>query len=187
MCRAGRQWWPKECRAGCCALRTRGWFPGQSVPRSTAHSRCIQCRARQRASLRSAPISSTYRPRCNTQASEGVPMLSEFKNEPLTDFTKPANKKAMEAALKKVAGEFGREYPLVIGGQRITGLKTFDSINPAHKDQLLGTFQKGTKAHVEQAIEAAWKAFESWKKQPVDVRAGVLLKAAKLMRERKHE
>ena len=114
-------------------------------------------------------------------------MLSEFRNEPLTDFTKPENKSAMEAALKKVREEFGREYPLVIGGQRITGLKTFDSINPAHKDQLLGTFQKGTKAHVEQAIDAGWKAFEDWKRQPVDVRAGLLVKAAALMRQRKHE
>src|SRR5256712_6512616 len=114
-------------------------------------------------------------------------MLSEFKNEPLTDFSKPAQKSAMEGALQEVRDEFGREYPLVIGGQRITGLKTFDSTNPAHKAQLLGKFQKGTRAHVEQAIEAAWKAFESWKRAPVDVLAGVLLKAADLMRQRKHE
>ncbi len=113
--------------------------------------------------------------------------LSEFRNEPLTDFSKPQNKSAMEAALEKVKSEFGREYPLVIGGQRITGLKTFDSINPSHKGQLLGKFQKGTRAHVEQAIDAAWKAFESWKRAPVDVRAGLLLKAARLMRQRKHE
>ena len=114
-------------------------------------------------------------------------MLSEFKNEPLVDFTNAESKSAMEAALQKVRDEFGRHYPIVIGGERITGLKTFDSINPAHKDQLLGKFQKGTRAHVEQAVDAAWKAFESWKRQPVDVRAGVLVKAAKLMRERKHE
>jgi 1-pyrroline-5-carboxylate dehydrogenase len=114
-------------------------------------------------------------------------MLSEFKNEALTDFSKAENKAAMEAALRKVRDEFGRDYPLVIGGQRITGLKTFDSINPAHKDQLLGRFQRGAREHVEQAVEAGWKAFESWKRQPVDVRAGVLLKAAALMRERKHE
>jgi 1-pyrroline-5-carboxylate dehydrogenase len=114
-------------------------------------------------------------------------MLSEFKNEALTDFSKAENKAAMEAALRKVRDEFGRDYPLVIGGERITGLKTFESINPAHKDQLLGRFQRGTREHVEQAVEAGWKAFESWKRQPVDVRAGVLLKAAALMRERKHE
>src|SRR6185295_13930840 len=114
-------------------------------------------------------------------------MLSEFRNEPLTNYSTPENRSAMEAALKKVKGEFGREHPLVIGGERITGLKTFDSINPSHKDQLLGKFQKGTRAHVEQAVEAGWKAFESWKRQPVDVRAGLLVKAAALMRQRKHE
>ena len=114
-------------------------------------------------------------------------MLSEFKNEPLTDFNKPQNKSAMETALQKVRTEFGRDFPLVIGGERISGLKTFDSINPSHKDQLLGKFQKGTRAHVEQAIEAGWKAFDKWKRQPVDVRAGVLVRAAELMRKRKHE
>ncbi len=114
-------------------------------------------------------------------------MLSEFKNEALTDFSKPANESAMEAALATVKKDLGQEHPLVIGGERITGLKTFDSINPAHKDQLLGKFQRGTRAHVEQAIDAAWKAFETWKREPVDVRAGVLLRAAALMRERKHE
>jgi 1-pyrroline-5-carboxylate dehydrogenase len=113
--------------------------------------------------------------------------LSEFRNEPLTDFTKPQNRTAMEKALEKVKAEFGREYPLVIGGQRITGLKTFDSTNPSRKGQLLGKFQKGTRAHVEQAIDAAWKAFESWKRAPVSVRAGLLVKAADLMRQRKHE
>lgn len=114
-------------------------------------------------------------------------MLSEFRNEPLTDFNKPENKSAMEAALQKVKAEFGREYPIVIGGQRITGLKTFDSINPSHKDQVLGRFNKGTRQHVEEAVEAAWKAFEEWKRQPVDIRAGLLLNAAGLLRERKHE
>jgi len=113
--------------------------------------------------------------------------LPEFRNEPLTDFSQPEPKAAMELALAKVLGEIGREHPLVIGGERIDGLKTFVSTNPANKEQAVGKFQKGTKEHVERAIEAGWNAFESWKRQPVDVRAGLLLRAAKLMRERKHE
>jgi 1-pyrroline-5-carboxylate dehydrogenase len=113
--------------------------------------------------------------------------LPEFINEALVDFSTPENKAAMEAAIAKVRGEIGREYPVVIGGERITGLSTWDSTNPAHKDEVLGRFNKGTRAHVEQAVEAAWKAFESWKKQSVDVRAGLLLRAAQMMRERKHE
>jgi 1-pyrroline-5-carboxylate dehydrogenase len=113
--------------------------------------------------------------------------LPEFRNEPLTDFSTPENKAAMELALAKVLGEIGREHPLVIGGERITGLKTFESTNPAKKDQIVGKFQKGSKEHVERAIDVASAAFETWKRASVDTRAGVLLKAAKLMRERKHE
>ncbi len=114
-------------------------------------------------------------------------MLSEFRNEPLTDFSKSENKAAMEAALATVKAEFGREYPVVIGGQRITGLKTYQSINPSHKSEIIGRFNKATKQHVEDALGAAWKAFDSWKRQPVDVRAGLLLKTAELLRQRKHE
>ena len=113
--------------------------------------------------------------------------LPEFRNEALTDFSTPENKAAMERAIAKVSGEIGGTHPIVIGGERITDLDTFTSTNPAQKDQILGKFQKGSKEHVERAVDAAWKAFESWKRQPVDVRAGLLLKAAKLMRERKHE
>ena len=116
-----------------------------------------------------------------------MPTLSEFRNEPLTDFNKPENRTAMEAALARVAGLLGREHPLVIDGRRITGLKTFDSVNPAKKEQIAGKFQKATKQHVEEAIEAAARAFETWKRQPVDVRAGLLLKTADLLRKRKHE
>jgi len=116
-----------------------------------------------------------------------MPTLPEFRNEALTDFSTPENKAAMERAIAKVSAETGREHPIVIGGERISGLPTFPSLNPSHKDQVVGRFQKGTGELVERAIEAGWKAFESWKRQPVDVRAGVLLRGAKLMRERKHE
>ena len=47
-------------------------------------------------------------------------MPTEFRNEPFTDFSKDENAQAMRAALEKVKSELGREYPLVIGGERIT-------------------------------------------------------------------
>ena len=46
-------------------------------------------------------------------------MPTEFRNEPFTDFSKEENAQAMRAALEKVKSELGREYPLVIGGERI--------------------------------------------------------------------
>ncbi len=45
--------------------------------------------------------------------------IKPFKNEPLTDFSKPANRKAMEKALAKVQTMLGKEYPLVIGNREI--------------------------------------------------------------------
>jgi 1-pyrroline-5-carboxylate dehydrogenase len=113
--------------------------------------------------------------------------LPEFRNEPLTDFSKPENQSAAEAALAKVSAEIGREHPIVIGGERITGLDQFHSLNPARKEEIVGRFQDGSAEHVERAMEAASTAFESWKRQPVETRAGLLLKAADLMRQRKHE
>jgi 1-pyrroline-5-carboxylate dehydrogenase len=113
--------------------------------------------------------------------------LTEFRNESLTDFGKDGNRSAMQQALAAVKQNLGKEYPLVIGGKRITGRKTFSTLNPSEKAQVLGTFQSGTKEDAERALEAAWKAFESWKRQPVDVRAGVLLRAAATMRQQKHE
>jgi 1-pyrroline-5-carboxylate dehydrogenase len=114
-------------------------------------------------------------------------MLSEFRNEPLTDYGQDENRRSMEAALETVKGELGREYPLVIGGERISNLKTYTSINPSNKSQILGTFQKASKELATRAVAVAEEAFESWKRQPVEVRAGLLLKTAALLRQRKHE
>ena len=52
------------------------------------------------------------------QALEVKTPVGDFVNEPFTDFAVPANRQRMEAALKKVAGELGREYDLIIGGER---------------------------------------------------------------------
>ncbi|HYH05915.1 MAG TPA: L-glutamate gamma-semialdehyde dehydrogenase [Thermoanaerobaculia bacterium] len=113
--------------------------------------------------------------------------LPEFRNEPLTDFNKPEHKAAMDLAIAKILGQVGGEHPIVIGGERITGRKTFTSLNPAHKDQVLGKFQEGDENDAHRAVDAAWEAFESWKRVPAAERAGLLFRAAKLMRERKHE
>jgi hypothetical protein len=49
--------------------------------------------------------------------------LPAFRNEPYTDFSDPANRRAMDAALSAVRAQLGREYELLIGGER---LKTGD-------------------------------------------------------------
>ena len=111
----------------------------------------------------------------------------EFRNEPFTDFGKPENKAAFESALALVASRLGATYDLVIGGEHIRSDATFDSLNPARKDQVVGRIAKGTRQHVEQAIRAAAQAFESWKRVPAAERSEYLFRAAAEMRRRRHE
>lgn len=113
--------------------------------------------------------------------------LSKFKNEPLTDFSKPAQRKAMEKALVKVRSEFSKEYPIVIGGEEIRTNEKFNSFNPSKPSQSVGVFQKANVDLANKAVEAAAAKFEEWKWTEPKKRAEYLFKAAKLMRNRKHE
>ncbi len=114
-------------------------------------------------------------------------MLVPFRNEPLTDFSQPENVRAFQAALDQVDSELGRSYPIIIGGERIKTPETFDSINPANPSQVVGRFAKANVELAGRAIEAAAQAFETWKTVPPEARARYLLKAAAIMRRRKHE
>ncbi len=114
-------------------------------------------------------------------------MLPPFKNEPFTDFTIPANREAMEAAIKKVRGELGKRYPIVIDGERYMDGDTFVSTNPARKNEVIGEFTKGTKEMALKAVEVAAERFEEWRKVDPDARARFLLRAAAKLRARKFE
>ena len=69
-------------------------------------------------------------------------MLPEFRNEPFTDFSQPQNRDAMKAAIAKVKSDFGKEYPLVIGGEKVFSGDWIVSTNPAAPDQVVGKFAK---------------------------------------------
>jgi len=111
----------------------------------------------------------------------------EFSNEPFVNFSMPENRKAMEDALKKVAGELGREYPLYIAGEKITTPEKMTSINPSHPNQAVGFFQKATIELANRAVEEANRAFERWKRIPAEERAECLFRAAEILRQRKFE
>src|SRR5207302_1687368 len=110
-----------------------------------------------------------------------------FVNEPLTDFNKDENGRKMRAAIEKVRGQLGREYELVIGGKRVKTSDKIKSINPAKPSQVVGLHQKAGKEHVEPAMQAALRAFDSWSRTSVEERASLLFRVGDLMRERKFE
>ena len=113
--------------------------------------------------------------------------VTEFTNEPFIDFSNPDNGKKMEEALKKVKAEFGHEYPMWIGGKAVTTTGKRKSTNPSRPSEVIGVFQDASKEQAVEAIEAAHKYFDVWKKVPVQDRAKCLFKAAQIVRQRKFE
>ncbi len=113
--------------------------------------------------------------------------ISKFKNEPLTDFTKPVERKAMEKALAKIRSEFQKEYPIVVGGKEYRADEKLNSYNPSTPNEVVGVFQKATVPLALQAIDAASAKFEEWKLVDPKKRAAYLFKAGAIMRKRKHE
>jgi 1-pyrroline-5-carboxylate dehydrogenase len=114
-------------------------------------------------------------------------MPTEFRNEPLTDFSKEENAAAMRTAIEKVRSQLGREYPLVIGGERIKTEGKLESINPAKRTQVVGKFQKATTELANRAVETAYDTFQTWRNTPPAERAQLLFRVAELIRSRKHE
>jgi len=110
-----------------------------------------------------------------------------YSPEPFTNFADPKEAAALEAAIAKVQGELGRDIPLVIGGRRITTVRTMASLNPSNKAQIVGRAAKADRALAEQAMQAAYDAYKTWSRVSPEARAAVLFKAAAILRRRKHE
>ncbi|MBW8896283.1 MAG: aldehyde dehydrogenase family protein [Acidobacteria bacterium] len=78
-------------------------------------------------------------------------------------------------------------YNNYIDGRWVPGVtgETFENRNPANTDDLIGVFQKSARRDVEAAIDAAARAYRSWRLVPAPLRAEILFRAAQLIVERK--
>ncbi|RUS48612.1 L-glutamate gamma-semialdehyde dehydrogenase [Cohnella sp. AR92] len=112
---------------------------------------------------------------------------SPFANEPFVDFKLEENRIAMEKAIAKAKEALNAEYPLHIGAEKIYTEAKIQSRNPGNLDEVVGYVSKANRELAEKAMQAALAAFETWKKVPAADRAEYLFKAAKRLRERKHE
>ncbi len=113
--------------------------------------------------------------------------MKQFANETFQDFSKPAVAAKQRAALDAVHKAFGKEYPNIINGKKVVTKHKTTSHNPADPSEIIGVFQKSGKDDAEKAMNAALKAFETWKQTPAKKRADVLFKAASIIRKRRNE
>jgi RHH-type proline utilization regulon transcriptional repressor/proline dehydrogenase/delta 1-pyrroline-5-carboxylate dehydrogenase len=120
-------------------------------------------------------------------ASTGSGSLAPFVNEAVADFSRATNRDAFARALAEVRTRLGRDYPLVIGGERSAGGGWMPSVNPNDTREVIGRAARGTASDADRAVELAKRAFGTWADTSVMRRADALLKLAAAMRQRKFE
>jgi 1-pyrroline-5-carboxylate dehydrogenase len=110
-----------------------------------------------------------------------------YHNEPTIDYGVAEHRDKLLAALEQVKAEFGKTYPLYIGGKQITTDTTLKSVNPAKHAEIIGHVSQAHQAHIDAAVMAANEAFSSWSQTTFEERAMYLVKAAAVIRRRKAE
>ena len=113
--------------------------------------------------------------------------IRPFQNEPIRDFSNPEDQESLEFALARARAEMGRRYPLLIGGRRVDTEGAIPSLNPARPSEVVGQVAAAGLEHAAQAVDAAFGAFEGWKRTAAAERAEFLFRAAEAVRRRRDE
>lgn len=113
--------------------------------------------------------------------------MVDYKPMEYLDFNDPTIAQQQKEAIEKVKSQLGKEYPNIIDGKEVFTEKKTLSYNPANKSEVVGIFQKSGQEDAEKAINAAEKAFETWKYVPAAERADYLFKASELIKQRRLE
>ena len=108
-----------------------------------------------------------------------------FQNQPVHRFIRSAERNALQQALNEIKTELGREYPLIIGGDPVSGAGRITSINPARPDEIIGVAAAANRSQADQALTAATEAFPGWSRLPVTERAATLRRAALRLTEQR--
>ena len=74
-------------------------------------------------------------------------MVQPYKHEPFTDFTNEENRQNYLNGLKTVESYLGKDYPLVIGGERTTTEDKIVSYNPSNHKEIIGSVSKASRDH----------------------------------------
>jgi 1-pyrroline-5-carboxylate dehydrogenase len=93
----------------------------------------------------------------------------------------------LDRTIAHVKADFGKSYPLVVGGHEVRSPSEFDDRSPIDTRLLLGRFQSASREQVRDAISAARSAFPAWSARPWSERVSVLKKVADAIRARRWE
>src|SRR2546430_12524663 len=97
-----------------------------------------------------ATVEAPIRPRTRAQQ-------SPFRNEAMLDFSKWDVARQMRAALNRVHGQLGREYDLIIGGNRVESAEENPTLHPAPPSEVVGIEQQGGHGDIKHAMQGLAK------------------------------
>ncbi len=80
-----------------------------------------------------------------------------------------------------------QQYEMTIGGESVTADSYADILNPANTEEVVGQAPVGTGKHLDKAIAAARKAFESWRHSSEEERAEACQAIAKVVTDNAEE
>jgi 1-pyrroline-5-carboxylate dehydrogenase len=111
----------------------------------------------------------------------GIASVPEPRNEPVLAYAPgSAERRALRAQLKKMAGEVVEIRPYIAGRRVATG-RTVEVVMPHDHRHVLAVCHQAGPDEVARAIDAARRAHASWSRTPWETRAAVFLRAAELL------
>src|SRR5205814_4337856 len=120
-------------------------------------------------------------------ADRETPPGDSYENAPLVNFVHPQNQEQMQTALRVARGQFGKKYPLVINGEKVTTGKWMSSLNPSAPNEIVGEVAEAGIPEADRAVKAAGAAFEHWCRTSIEHRAQLLERVAAIMERRRFE
>lgn len=102
-------------------------------------------------------------------------------NEPVLSYAPGSRERSLLKEAITAAYSSRIDIPMYIGGKEIRTDKKVEIRPPHNLQHVVATYSQGDKSHVQQAIDAALAAKESWEALAWEQRAAIFLKAADLI------
>lgn len=113
---------------------------------------------------------------------KGIYRVPPVQNEPVHQYAPGSEeRKSLQKAYHDMLNREPIDVPMYIGDREIHTDKKHNLTPPHDHQRVIGYWNEGTAAHVEQAIEAALEARTKWAELPWEHRAAIFLKAADLL------
>jgi RHH-type transcriptional regulator, proline utilization regulon repressor / proline dehydrogenase / delta 1-pyrroline-5-carboxylate dehydrogenase len=110
-----------------------------------------------------------------------------FYNEPLLDFAVEDVRKRTQKAIDDLRAQLPKVVKPNVASNIHTSTDVFKRVNPSKSSEVVAEVHMADTALAEKAMQAAHKAYQTWKKTSVESRAALLDRVADLMQQTKYQ